>query len=298
MKHSRLVLVLAALLVLAMGCKENSLSWTDESVCLNYEGQATCEKAQHAGYLVRLVDGKPQMKVLPLEGLPAKARFSQFGEGKAATGKSLALGVDGGKLVLSDGSTRFVDESGSGLLLWRGPDGATSIAMAEAADVANRAAFIDLSKIRGTIELGVKDFGPSMLMMQTINLVIEDDETHYIPNDTGVGVIITDNFKVSGNCDAAMPDQCCANADPDAAPIEWEQLVQSYADSSYRLLKCFPLGSICTFVSGTKLIVKDCIGDSRYCLDLTACKVRIETTDGHGICISVPSTCTMANPFH
>lgn len=301
MKKMRFLLYFVCLLALATGCEENQLQWTSDQACLVYGGQKSCVDVAEGAVFLTLKDGVPQMKALKVDRKMGAALFPQYNTGTELSCSKLALSVENGKLVLADGDKKYADETGMGMLLVRGPKGQMSIRTAlEEQRAIDKAAAIPI--ITGNATAGRWEFQRPMsqdgyLILTTIEYVIDDEGTHLIPNDTGVGVIITDNFRYEGSCNVTAPDECCAEFDASVPPLDYEDWVDDYAADGRRLLACFPNGSICTYANGLKLIVQICATGQRICLDRALCSVMISTSYEQGICISVPLDCAMENPF-
>jgi hypothetical protein len=294
-------LLLVVLVAFLAGCtgktaSKDGLTLTKEKVCLQFDGKEQCMNAP-GSYRLHLVDGKPVLEALNMKGL-GDVSFEQYGRPDAIKTEKLGVIIDNKVLRLQDGEKKMMDPTGLGFLIMRDETGAISIAAGQQVDLASHA--IELSSDNRIVrrELAARKLEGGIMAFTQIDYTFAGEQ-RVVPNDTGTIVIILDNFKVVGSCDAKAPDSCCPSGETAGPPVTvTDGMVSDHAADGLRLLTCFPVNSICTFTHGDKLIILDCATQKRYCLDLSICQVTIATTDENGICISVPSDCAIENPFN
>ncbi len=304
MKKGHVALFLFLLMTMVLGCQENTLKWSKEQVCVRFDGKESCLPSGKSGLRLLLKDGQPMLVAMETEKFAGELSYPQYRAPQEIAGTSLSVAVENGKLTLSDGKQRFVDETGLGMIL-SGSEDKMQLMVPEKVAIGaipyrfDRAGVLQGSNppVRKIVFLKSNSSTSYMALTRIEYLVGGGGAGQYIPNDTGTEVIIVDNFKVEGSCDAEMPDNCCPAGEATGGPLDITDWIDAYSDAGQRLLACFPPGSICTYTSGDKLIVVVCESMERYCLNLSLCSVTITTTDGQGICISVPSDCAIENPF-
>ncbi|MBK9453908.1 MAG: hypothetical protein IPN95_31845 [Bacteroidetes bacterium] len=274
----------------------DSLTLTKEKICLQAGGKEQCLDGPGT-YRLRLQDGKPVLEAMNLKEAGSNITFTQFGRPDAVKAEKLGVIIENKVLSLKDGERLLKDTTGLGFLIVREANGSLSVSTGNQIELESLP--IDLSFAQRTVRVDVssRKLDPSFIALTQIDYTFQG-ENRYMPNDTGTIVVIIDNFKVVGNCAAEAPDSCCpASEAPGPDVTVTDGMVSDYAADGLRLLACFPNNSICTFTHGDKLIILDCASQERYCIDLSICSVTITTTDDNGICISVPSDCSLENPF-
>lgn len=303
MKTSFYSLTFLFLLALFVGCKEqppkDQLTLGKEKICLQFGKTEQCMDAA-GSYRLHLVDGKPVFEALDLGKALCAPSYPQFGKPSAIRTEKLGVIIENKVLSLQDGERRITDAAGLGFILVRDTKGAISLCEGMDAKVApQRHLWATRDRAMGRMDWTASRPSKDFLLLTQISFALGDAANRYIPNDTGTEVVIIDNFKVVGDCQTEAPDSCCPAGESAGPPITvTDDMVNGYAQNDLRLLACFPVNSICTFTDGDKLIVIVCESQQRYCLDYSVCNVTITTTDGNGICISVPSNCAMENPFN
>jgi hypothetical protein len=303
MRNNFLYLLLLVCCCLSTGCsKKNALRWEQGKATLTYEGKAQ-EQSLAGGVILRLEDGKPVMQSLKTEGLLGDLRFPQYAPPVGLAGGELGVKLLAGKLSLEAGTQSYTDEMGLGIIVRLDAAGQAELRLPQRSTIVPTRLGIGLADASQEVAKAVRriDFlkeikSQHYMALTRIEYIIGDDQRRYIPNDTGTDVIILDGFHVVGNCNADPPSDCCTGdaVDPN---LDYSGWVSEYAADGRRLLACFPHGSICTFTDGDKLIVIVCQTQERYCLSFSTCPITITTTDGQGICFSVPLDCSMENPF-
>jgi hypothetical protein len=297
-----IVLVLISFLV---GCNsapapKDELSITKEEICLNYKGTQQCVKT-NGTFRLMLKDGKPVLEALDLAKMEVAPSYPQYSRPDAVKAEKLGVIIENKVLSLKNGDRTLRDSTGLGFLIVRDAKGGISCMAGMNAEMRPRALQWDRSDALTGTKVRQMSFSAdkanNYMTLSRISFAYGDAANHYIPNDTGTEVVIIDNFKVAGSCNAQTPDECCPNADSPGPDITvTDGMISEYAADGLRLLACFPVNTICTFTDGDKLIVYDCTTQERVCLDYSTCDVFISTSDS-GICISVPTSCAIENPF-
>jgi hypothetical protein len=291
-----------------MGCNNNTekapqdlLTVTKDRICLTSNQKESCMEGATGTWRLYMKDGKPVMEALETSKLLGSPNFSQFDRGMVLKGEQLNLVCNQKSLRLKDGEREYADSTGLGHLLMRDAKGQLWVMCGKTPKTKPvtyqwdpKGTLVNSRTSRIILEAGRPL--QSWLYMTTIQFQYGDGANHYIPNDTGTEVVIIDNFHVEGNCNTAVPDDCCSGEEASPEQLEISEWVGEYAAEGQNLLACFNVNAICTFTDGDKLIVYVCESQERYCLDYSICDVSITTTD-EGICFSVPTGCGMENPF-
>jgi hypothetical protein len=289
------------LLCLLSGCPGSksldSLTLTKGKLCLKTGGKEQCMETAGT-YRLRLKDGVPSLEPLNTKELGGELSFPQFSRPDAIKAERLGVIIENKVLSLSMGEKILKDSTGLGFLIQLEANGAMRIATGQNVEIAADKLDIYGGKRFNRIDLKSQKPVDGFFAITRTEFEFQGEANRYVPNDTGTIVIIIDNFKIVGDCNAAAPDSCCpASEGPGPDVTVTDNMINDYAADGLRLLTCFPVNSICTFTHGDKLIVIECASQRRYCIDLSICEVTITTTDDNGICISVATGCDLENPF-
>ncbi|MFN8397058.1 MAG: hypothetical protein U0176_20710 [Bacteroidia bacterium] len=297
----RLILPCLGFLMLA-SCKEaNKINISENEICITDPvGNISCEKMRGPMARIYVQDGK--LVCTPLQGKSRDSKkFAEFGEVKTLSSTKLDWKIAEDKLVLTDAQTQISSLGSLGILV--SYDGGKILCMTDKVNAIN-ATSIEFpwptkasercTTYRSTLYTALERDGMKYVFQANAHL---DEAGQFIPNDTGTVVIIVDNFR-TGDCNIIAPDNCCPSMVPlSPLPGDTTGWAANYATQGRRILACYPVGSICTFVDGDQLIIYHCTTMTRKCWDLSVCPISIDKHCNDVLAFNVMNDCTAPSPF-